>query len=82
MFRFANGSFLATLGFVPESRWDSALEFPKGITPSPDCWCDACYRVRSLVPTRKRFRLPAPPSASFFSKTESRLRKSDAVKNG
>src|SRR6266571_2764587 len=33
-------SFFATLGFVPESRWDSALEFPKGITPSPDCLCD------------------------------------------
>src|SRR5439155_7017605 len=28
-------SSLATLGFEPESRWDSALEFPKGITPSP-----------------------------------------------
>ena len=25
-------SFLATLGFEPESRWDSAGEFPKGIT--------------------------------------------------
>ena len=25
-------SFLTTLGFVPESLWDSSLEFPKGIT--------------------------------------------------
>ena len=28
-------SFLATLGFEPESLWDSALEFPKGIMPKP-----------------------------------------------
>ena len=28
-------SFLATLGFEPESLWDSSLEFPKGITISP-----------------------------------------------
>jgi len=25
-------SFLATLGFEPESRWDSTLEFQKNIT--------------------------------------------------
>jgi len=29
------GSFLATLGFRPESPWDSGLEFPKGIAFSP-----------------------------------------------
>ena len=28
-------SFLATLGWRPESRWDSALEFPHGIAPGP-----------------------------------------------
>src|SRR5688572_25501157 len=28
-------SFLATLGFESESRWDSGFEFPKGINPNP-----------------------------------------------
>ncbi len=28
-------SFLATLGFKPESRWDSSLEFPNGISAGP-----------------------------------------------
>src|SRR6266404_1937171 len=28
-------SFLATLGFKPESRWDSSPEFPKWISLSP-----------------------------------------------
>jgi hypothetical protein len=28
-------SFLATLGFKPESRWDSSLKFPNGISPGP-----------------------------------------------
>src|SRR5438045_7119526 len=28
-------SFLATLGFKPESRWDSSLEFPNGMSPRP-----------------------------------------------
>ena len=28
-------SFLATLGFEPESRWDSSLEFPEGMSPGP-----------------------------------------------
>src|SRR5580765_7885941 len=55
------------------SLWDSSLAFPKGITPGPDCWCHASYRVRSLAPTRTRFGLTAPPSASFFSDAESRL---------
>jgi len=27
-------SLLATLGFASESRWDSDLEFPKGINPN------------------------------------------------
>ena len=33
--RISQGSsFLATLGFEPESLWDSILEFPKGIEAS------------------------------------------------
>ena len=29
------GSFVATLGFAPESRWDSSSEFPTGMMSSP-----------------------------------------------
>jgi len=39
-------SVLATLGFDPESRWDSDCEYPKGIGVSPErnfchfsAWC-------------------------------------------
>src|SRR6266702_159048 len=39
LFRLATmsqgSSFLATLGFWPESLWDSVLEFPKGIRLQP-----------------------------------------------
>ena len=37
--RFSQGgSFLATLGFTPESPWDSSLELPKGITTRLQSW--------------------------------------------
>ena len=34
------GAARATLGFAPESLWDSALEFPKGISPNQNLFYD------------------------------------------
>jgi len=50
---FTQGSsFVATLGWMMESRWDSNPEFPKGITPKnclPFCGIAKNLRAKSGV---------------------------------
>src|ERR1035441_1646480 len=50
--RFSQGSSsLATLGFVPESLWDSSLEIPQGITLTPSI----SYAARNAARAERRF---------------------------